>query len=151
MGPAKWALTPWVTEVLTATSVPPIDIAMTQILQSLKDTQHRALLLQAQAGAVRRQQHGLKDPMQHLQNQLKRLQDMQRWGSASLGRLDILLTNPCVLPDPFLCASSHDIRAVRAGSFIILGTWIYGANWMSTTLAFEKQANTQNKAPPCWS
>ena len=81
------------------------DVAMTQTLQNLKDTQHRALLLQAQAGAVRRQQRGLQDPMQRLQNQLKHLQDMQRWGSASPRRLDILLRNPCVLPDPFLSES----------------------------------------------
>jgi hypothetical protein len=32
------------------------------------------------------------------------------------------------------------------GSFIILSAWIYGANWMSTTLALEKQVNIQNKA-----
>lgn len=54
------------------------DTAMAQTLQSLKDTQHRTLLLQAQARAVRRQQRGLQDPMQRLQNQLRRLQDMQR-------------------------------------------------------------------------
>ena len=105
MGPAGWAVKPWVTKVLTAIPVPPTDVAMTQTLQSLKDTQHRALLLQAQAGAVRRQQRGLQDPMQRLQNQLKHLQDMQRWGSASPRRLDILLRNPCVLPDPFLSES----------------------------------------------
>lgn len=34
------------------------------------------------------------------------------------------------------------------GSFIILGTWIYGANWMSTPLAWEKQANTYTKQGP---
>lgn len=61
------------------------DIAMTQALQSLKDTQRQTLLLQALAGAVRRQHRRLQDPMQRLQNQLKRLQDMQRWGSAFLG------------------------------------------------------------------
>ncbi|XP_032749813.1 HAUS augmin-like complex subunit 5 [Rattus rattus] len=54
------------------------DIAMTQSLQSLKDTQRQTLLLQALAGAVRRQHRRLQDPMQRLQNQLKRLQDMQR-------------------------------------------------------------------------
>ncbi|XP_051018757.1 HAUS augmin-like complex subunit 5 [Acomys russatus] len=54
------------------------DTAMAQTLQSLKETQHRALLLQAQAGAARRQQRGLQDPTQRLQNQLRRLQDMQR-------------------------------------------------------------------------
>lgn len=88
MGPAQWAVKPWVTEMLTATSVSPpthTDIAMTQALQSLKDTQRQTLLLQALAGAVRRQHRRLQDPMQRLQNQLKRLQDMQRWGSAFLG------------------------------------------------------------------
>ncbi|GAB1291895.1 HAUS augmin-like complex subunit 5 [Apodemus speciosus] len=54
------------------------DVAMTQTLQSLKNTQHQALLLQAKAGAVRRQKRGLQDPKQRLQNQLTRLQDMQR-------------------------------------------------------------------------
>ncbi|XP_033621617.1 HAUS augmin-like complex subunit 5 [Fukomys damarensis] len=54
------------------------DMATEQALQSMRDTQHRALLLRAQAGAVRRQQHGLRDPMQWLQNQLKHLQDIER-------------------------------------------------------------------------
>lgn len=55
-----------------------IDMAMAQALQSIQDTQRRALLLRAQAGAMRRQQRGLQDPMQRLQNQLKRLQDVER-------------------------------------------------------------------------
>ncbi|OWK15734.1 HAUS5 [Cervus elaphus hippelaphus] len=61
-----------------ATPVPLTDIAMEQNLQSVQDTQRRALLLRAQAGAMRRQQRGLQDPMQRLQNQLKRLQDIER-------------------------------------------------------------------------
>ncbi|XP_031241971.1 HAUS augmin-like complex subunit 5 isoform X2 [Mastomys coucha] len=75
------------------------DIAMTQILQSLKDTQHRALLLQAQAGAVRRQQHGLKDPMQHLQNQLKRLQDMQRKAKMDVTLGPVVSAAPALEPE----------------------------------------------------
>ncbi|KAB1274452.1 HAUS augmin-like complex subunit 5 [Camelus dromedarius] len=54
------------------------DMAMEQALQSMQDTQRRALLLRAQAGAMRRQQRGLQVPMQRLQNQLKRLQDIER-------------------------------------------------------------------------
>ncbi|XP_004636887.1 HAUS augmin-like complex subunit 5 [Octodon degus] len=54
------------------------DMATEQALQSMRDTQHRALLLQAQAGAVRRQKRGLRDPIQQLQNQLKCLQDIER-------------------------------------------------------------------------
>ncbi|XP_011899012.1 PREDICTED: HAUS augmin-like complex subunit 5 isoform X2 [Cercocebus atys] len=54
------------------------DTAMEQALQHTQDTQRRALLLRAQAGAMRRQQHRLRDPMQRLQNQLRRLQDMER-------------------------------------------------------------------------
>ncbi|XP_012881681.1 PREDICTED: HAUS augmin-like complex subunit 5 [Dipodomys ordii] len=54
------------------------NIAEEQALQSMRDTQRQALLLQAQAGAVRKQQHGLRGPMQRLHNQLKRLQDMER-------------------------------------------------------------------------
>lgn len=68
----------------------------------MKETQHRALLLKAQARAVQRQQHGLQDPMQRLQNQTRHLQDMQRWGSASPGRLGIILRDPGALPPPFL-------------------------------------------------
>ncbi|XP_008826248.1 HAUS augmin-like complex subunit 5 [Nannospalax galili] len=54
------------------------DLAMEKALQSLRDTQYQAILLRAQAGAVRRHQHGLRDPIQRLQNQLRRLQDMER-------------------------------------------------------------------------
>ena len=93
---------PWVREVLTAASARPTDMAMAQELQSMKETQHRALLLKAQARAVQRQQRGLQDPMQKLQNQTRHLQDMQRWGSASPGRLDITLRDPGTLPAPFL-------------------------------------------------
>ncbi|XP_071065328.1 HAUS augmin-like complex subunit 5 isoform X2 [Dasypus novemcinctus] len=53
------------------------DVAMEQALQNMRDTQHRALLLRAQAGAMRRQQRGLRDPIQRLQNQLSRLQDLE--------------------------------------------------------------------------
>ncbi|XP_059760714.1 HAUS augmin-like complex subunit 5 isoform X1 [Balaenoptera ricei] len=54
------------------------DMAMEQALQSMQDTQRRALLLRAQAGAMRRQQRGLQGPMQQLQNQLRHLQDIER-------------------------------------------------------------------------
>lgn len=60
-------------------------MAMEQTLQSIQDTQRRALLLRAQAGAMRRQQQGLQDPMQRLQNQLRRLQDIERWASGAQG------------------------------------------------------------------
>ncbi|XP_036130537.1 HAUS augmin-like complex subunit 5 isoform X1 [Molossus molossus] len=54
------------------------DIAMEQALQSMQDTQRHALLLRAQAGAMRRQQRGLQHPLQWVQNQLRRLQDIER-------------------------------------------------------------------------
>ncbi|XP_059940823.1 HAUS augmin-like complex subunit 5 isoform X2 [Mesoplodon densirostris] len=54
------------------------DMAMEQALQSMQDTQRRALLFRAQAGAMQRQQRGLQGPMQQLQNQLKHLQDIER-------------------------------------------------------------------------
>ncbi|XP_022441991.1 HAUS augmin-like complex subunit 5 isoform X1 [Delphinapterus leucas] len=54
------------------------DMAMEQALQSMQDTQRRALLLRAQAGAMQRQQRGLQGPIQQLQNQLKHLQDIER-------------------------------------------------------------------------
>ncbi|XP_059522795.1 HAUS augmin-like complex subunit 5 isoform X2 [Myotis daubentonii] len=54
------------------------DMAMEQVLQSMQDTQRHALLLRGQAGAMRRQQRGLQHPMQWLQNQLGRLQDIER-------------------------------------------------------------------------
>lgn len=75
------------------------DVAMTQTLQSLKDTQHRALLLQAQAGAVRRQQRGLQDPMQRLQNQLKRLQDMQRKAKVDVTFGPVVSAAPALEPE----------------------------------------------------
>ncbi|XP_060144753.1 HAUS augmin-like complex subunit 5 isoform X3 [Globicephala melas] len=53
-------------------------MAMEQALQSVQDTQRRALLLRAQAGAMQRQQRVLQGPMQQLQNQLKHLQDIER-------------------------------------------------------------------------
>ncbi|KAB0394191.1 hypothetical protein E2I00_015257, partial [Balaenoptera physalus] len=65
-------------KVLMAAPVPLTDMAMEQALQSMQDTQRRALLLRAQAGAMRRQQRGLQGPMQQLQNQLKHLQDIER-------------------------------------------------------------------------
>lgn len=75
------------------------DVAMTQTLQSLKDTQHRALLLQAQAGAVRRQQRGLQDPMQRLQNQLKHLQDMQRKAKVDVTFGPVVSAAPALEPE----------------------------------------------------
>lgn len=96
-------------EVLMATAVPPTDVAMEQALKSMQDTQHRALLLQARAGAMRRQQRGLQDAMQRLQNQHKRLQDIERSASgvqrpalASLGRQTFSLETPVLCTDPFL-------------------------------------------------
>lgn len=100
---------------------------MAQTLQSLKDTQHRALLFQAQARAVRRQQHGLQDPMQRLQNQLKRLQDMQRWGSAPSESSDILCREPpmlCLLPSYFQKSELLAVRAIGVGRFITLGLMV---------------------------
>ncbi|XP_021067935.1 HAUS augmin-like complex subunit 5 [Mus pahari] len=75
------------------------DVAMTQTLQSLKDTQHRALLLQAQAGAVRRQHRGLQDPMQRLQNQLKRLQDMKRKAQVDVTFGPVVPAAPALEPE----------------------------------------------------
>ena len=68
-----------------AMPVPHTDVAMEQALQSMRDTQRHALLLRAQAGAMQRQQRGLQHPMQWLQNQLKHLQDMERWVSSTQG------------------------------------------------------------------
>ncbi|KAK2088235.1 HAUS augmin-like complex subunit 5 [Saguinus oedipus] len=68
----------WGREGADGYPVPPTDMAMERALQHTQDTQRRALLLRAQAGAMRRQQHRLRDPMQRLQNQLRRLQDMER-------------------------------------------------------------------------
>lgn len=66
--------------------VPPTEIAMEQVLQSMQDTQRHALLLRAQAGAMRRQQRGLQRPLQWLQNQLRLLQDIERWASGARGQ-----------------------------------------------------------------
>ncbi|XP_032470365.1 HAUS augmin-like complex subunit 5 isoform X5 [Phocoena sinus] len=65
-------------KVLMAAPVPLTDMAMERALQSMQDTQRRALLLRAQAGAMQRQQRGLQGPIQQLQNQLKHLQDIER-------------------------------------------------------------------------
>ncbi|KAM5236198.1 HAUS augmin-like complex subunit 5 [Ctenodactylus gundi] len=54
------------------------EMATEQALQNIQDTQRRALLLQAQAGAIRRKQHELRGPTQRLQNQLRRLQDTEK-------------------------------------------------------------------------
>nr|KAF6285727.1 HAUS augmin like complex subunit 5 [Myotis myotis] len=74
------------------------DMAMEQVLQSMQDTQRHALLLRAQAGAMRRQQRGLQHPMQWLQNQLGRLQDIER-----KAKMDITfgpLTSPALGLEP---------------------------------------------------
>ncbi|XP_040832362.1 HAUS augmin-like complex subunit 5 [Ochotona curzoniae] len=60
------------------------DTAMEQALQNVRDTQRCALLLRAKAGAMRRQQRGLRDPMQWLQNQLSHLQDIERKAKAEV-------------------------------------------------------------------
>lgn len=84
-------------------------MALEQALQNIQDTQRRALLLQAQAGAMRRQQRGLQDPMQRLQNQLRRLQDIERWASGAQGpaftrrgRQTFSIETSLLYPDPFL-------------------------------------------------
>uniref|UniRef100_A0A5F9CES6 HAUS augmin like complex subunit 5 n=1 Tax=Oryctolagus cuniculus TaxID=9986 RepID=A0A5F9CES6_RABIT len=89
--------------------------AVEQAVQTVRDTQRRAVLLRAQAGAMRRQQRGLQDPMQRLQNQLSRLQDIERKGkvdvtfgpltSASLGLEPVVLCDVrtvCTLRAQFL-------------------------------------------------
>ncbi|XP_001492288.3 HAUS augmin-like complex subunit 5 [Equus caballus] len=91
------------------------DMAVEQALQSIQDTQRRALLLRAQAGAMRRQQRGLQDPTQRLQNQLRRLQDIERKAkvnitfgpltSAALGLEPVVLSDirtACTLRTQFL-------------------------------------------------
>ncbi|KAF6077667.1 HAUS augmin like complex subunit 5 [Phyllostomus discolor] len=91
------------------------DMAMEQALQSMRDTQRCALLLRAQAGAMRRQQRGLQHPMQWLQNQLRHLQDMERKAkmdvtfgpltSATLGLEPMVLSDvrtACTLRTQFL-------------------------------------------------
>ncbi|KAI5214253.1 HAUS augmin-like complex subunit 5 isoform X1 [Manis pentadactyla] len=91
------------------------DVAMEQALKSMQDIQHRALLLRARAGAMRRQQRGLQDAMQRLQNQHKRLQDIERkakvdmtfgpLASAALGLEPVVLGDvrtACTLRTQFL-------------------------------------------------
>nr|XP_051692055.1 HAUS augmin-like complex subunit 5 [Oryctolagus cuniculus] len=91
------------------------EAAVEQAVQTVRDTQRRAVLLRAQAGAMRRQQRGLQDPMQRLQNQLSRLQDIERKGkvdvtfgpltSASLGLEPVVLCDVrtvCTLRAQFL-------------------------------------------------
>ncbi|XP_045702706.1 HAUS augmin-like complex subunit 5 isoform X3 [Phyllostomus hastatus] len=91
------------------------DMVMEQALQSMRDTQRCALLLRAQAGAMRRQQHGLQHPMQWLQNQLRHLQDMEKKAkmdvtfgpltSATLGLEPMVLSDvrtACTLRTQFL-------------------------------------------------
>lgn len=79
---------------------------MTQALQSLKDTQRQTLLLQALAGAVRRQHRRLQDPMQRLQNQLKRLQDMQRKAKVDVTFGPVVSAAPALEPEVL-----SDVRA----------------------------------------
>lgn len=62
-------------------SIPPIDVALEQVLQKTRETKLQALLLRAQAGAMQKRQQVLQEPTQELQNQLKHLQDMQGWVS----------------------------------------------------------------------
>lgn len=75
------------------------DMAMAQELQSMKETQHRALLLKAQARAVQRQQRGLQDPMQKLQNQTRHLQDMQRKAKVDVTFGPLVSTAPALEPE----------------------------------------------------
>lgn len=82
------------------------DMATEQALQSIRDTQHRALLLRAQAGAVRRQKVGLRDLTQWLQNQLKCLQDVER-----KAKVDVTfgpLASAALAVEPVVL---HDVRA----------------------------------------
>uniref|UniRef100_A0A673VA79 HAUS augmin like complex subunit 5 n=1 Tax=Suricata suricatta TaxID=37032 RepID=A0A673VA79_SURSU len=105
------------------------DMAMEQTLRNIQDTQRRALLLRAQAGAVRRQQRGLQDPAQRLQNQLKRLQDIEGkakvditfgpLSSAALGLEPVVLGDvrtACTLRTQFL----QNLLAPQAKGGIIL-------------------------------
>lgn len=83
------------------------DAAVEQAVQSVRDTQRRAVLLRAQAGAMRRQQRGLQDPMQRLQNQLSRLQDIER-----KAKVDVTfgpLTSASLGLEPVVL---HDVRTV---------------------------------------
>ncbi|XP_016076391.1 PREDICTED: HAUS augmin-like complex subunit 5 isoform X1 [Miniopterus natalensis] len=105
------------------------DMAMEQALQSIQDTQRHALLLQAQAGAMRRQQRGLQRPMQWLQNQLRHQQDIERKAkvditfgpltSAALGLEPVVLSDvrtACTLRTQFL--QSLLIPQTKGGSIL---------------------------------
>lgn len=65
----------------------------------MKETQHRALLLKAQARAVQRKQRGLQDPMQRLQNQTRHLQDMQRKAKEDVTFGPLVSTAPALEPE----------------------------------------------------
>ncbi|KAG8524363.1 HAUS augmin-like complex subunit 5 [Galemys pyrenaicus] len=79
------------------------DMAMGQAFHRLQETQHRALLLQAHAGAVRRQQRRLQGPAQRLHNQLRRLQDIEK-----KTKVDITLTSAALGLEPVVLS---DVRA----------------------------------------
>ncbi|XP_030153923.1 HAUS augmin-like complex subunit 5 [Lynx canadensis] len=122
------------------------DMAMEQALQSIQDTQRRALLLRAQAGAMRRQQRGLQDPVQRLQNQLKRLQDIERkatvditfrpLSSASLGLEPVVLGDvrtACTLRTQFL--QNLLVPQAKGGSILTPRDDHFGASyqqWLSS-------------------
>ncbi|XP_008069183.1 HAUS augmin-like complex subunit 5 [Carlito syrichta] len=91
------------------------DVAMEQALQSMRDTQRRALLLQGQARAMRRQHRELQGSTQWLQNQLRHLQEIERKAkvdvtfgpltSAALGLEPVILCDvraACTLRAQFL-------------------------------------------------
>ncbi|XP_076988218.1 HAUS augmin-like complex subunit 5 isoform X2 [Tamandua tetradactyla] len=83
------------------------DVVMEQALQNMRNTQHRALLFRAQARAIQRQQHKLRDPIQRLQNQLRRLQDIER-----KAKVDVTfppLTSSALGLEPVVL---HDVRKV---------------------------------------
>lgn len=71
----------------------------------MKEIQHRALLLKAQARAVQRQQRGLQDPLQRLQNQTRHLQDMQRKAKVDVTFGPLMSTVPALEPEVL-----HDVR-----------------------------------------
>ncbi|XP_012664655.1 HAUS augmin-like complex subunit 5 [Otolemur garnettii] len=121
------------------------DLAMEQVLQSIQDTQRRALLLRAKAGAMRRQQHGLREPTLRLQNQLRRLQDMERKAkvdvtfgplTAALGLEPMVLRDTrtaCTLRAQFL--QNLLIPQAKRGSILIPHDDHFGTSyqqWLST-------------------
>ncbi|XP_044112275.1 HAUS augmin-like complex subunit 5 [Neovison vison] len=122
------------------------DMALEQALQNIQDTQRRALLLQAQAGAMRRQQRGLQDPVQRLQNQLRRLQDIERKAkvdisfgpltSAALGLEPVVLGDvrrACTLRTQFL--QKLLIPQAKGGSVLTPREDYFGASyqqWLSS-------------------